>query len=733
MNENNNKSFEQILKESAKKQISIYSFSKTYPAYIILVIFLMISYFVFRSTKSNVENSRRTEFEKAIQSVDTRLNNLLQTETEILNSMRGLYDIVPQVVRDYFEIYGTVPTKTYNSIVSISYILPVNNAQKGQFIYNSQSIGYYDYQINPAGDRPFYYAVQMMVPFSNYQDKLLGFDIATIPELKTAFEKALDNNELVASDFIKFPIHKNTLTTFLFSPIYPKNAKLETLEERKQSFQGALGMEIDVKAFFEESLAGGSSLNRTVFPTDSSIIFQFFEKRNGQSNLIFSSSNAHSLSTFTPSLSSSVIFKIADKEIELKFYTVKNFGGALQQYMPYLALGISLILSLVLFGFILSVITSRGRALDLAERMTRSQRRIIENTQDIIAAMDLTGIWRSMNPASEKIFGLLPNELIGNSIFDLFTNEKEKNNFQEILNENTDETLQRIDVRMKKKDKSEIWVNWSLTISKDDGLAYVIGRDVTLEKKAEEEAELRSRQIHLASYVAQEANEAKTMFMINASHQLRNSLTGVLGYLQLLNEKFYDNEEELSNYIKLAEESSEEIFSFVSDFVDVALQGTNSEVNLDNVKFSKVIHEIQKQLEENNIKISSPDNLEHITLQISEKHLIRSLYEIISALTEGLTNQQVDFSIEINDFDGTVSLQILAPPNPFVSDLISLYKESMDDIIDILKDDKEEVIFRFAKAASKIRIMNGQVSFDTFGRDDQNLSTINLPLKRKII
>jgi PAS domain S-box-containing protein len=734
-NSNINKSFEDVLRESSRKKISIYSFKKTYPAYLILLFFIFISIFIYKTTKTNVEQEQKVQFDKAVQSVETRLNNLMQAEYEIIHSTRGLYDIVPQVVRDYFEIYNTVPVESYSSIVSISYILPVKNSVKGQFIYNSQTIGYYDYKIIPEGDRDEYFAVQMMVPFKNYDEKLLGYDIRTIPELKDAYEKARDEGKIMASDFFVFPIHQNKLTTFLFSPIYPKDAKLNTKEQREKNFQGNLGLEISVQDFFEEALRGGISSANNVFPTDSTIIFNFYELKKNTRNLIFSSKNANLLSTnFKPAFTEIKQFNIANKQIELDFYTIPNFGGTLQSSLPLIALGISLILSIVLFGFILSVITSRGRALDLAERMTRSQRRIVETTQDIIATIDFDGVWRSMNPASLKVLGAEPNDLIGKSIFDNFVNEKEINSFKSILSEGGNENTSRIDIRMKRVDNTEIWVNWSLSLSEEDGLVYTIGRDVTLEKKAEEEAKLRSQQIHLASYAAQEANEQKTLFMINASHQLRNSLTGVLGYLQLLNEKYYDNEEEMKQYLKLAEESSEEIFTFVSDFVDVALQGTNTEVNLEIVNLKHIFDEVEEQLKGNKIRLILPETNLDYNIQVSHKHLIRSLYEIISALTEGIEKEaEVNIEIEINDYEGVVIFQILTEPNPVVSELITIYKQATENIIDALKYDKDEIIFRFAKAASKIRIMNGQVTFDTFGLDDQNLSTITLPLKRQIM
>jgi signal transduction histidine kinase len=56
--------------------------------------------------------------------------------------------------------------------------------------------------------------------------------------------------------------------------------------------------------------------------------------------------------------------------------------------------------------------------------------------------------------------------------------------------------------------------------------------------------------------------------MIKLSHQLRNSLTGIIGYLQLLSNKFYETEEEMMSDLQYAEQSVGRNFHFVSDIVD---------------------------------------------------------------------------------------------------------------------------------------------------------------------
>lgn len=725
-----NKSFDQIIKESGNKGISVYTFKKTYPAYIILILLVFVSIFIYNTTKQNVQNEQQTEFKKAIQSVDTRLSNLKNTQLDILTSMRGLYDILPQVVRDYFEIYGTVPTKTYKSINSIIYVMEVKDSEKGSFVYNTQNLGYYYYKIIPEGNRSEYYPIQLKVPYNaEVEDPLLGFDLKTIPEFAEAFKNAKDTKKKTMSDFVVFDRNNNILTSFVFYPIYPEDNPF------MKGFQGALAMELDVVKFIDEALSGMSKDKSTVFASDSTIIFDISEVRtDGTKQVFYKSSNYDLLSSgYTPVLTETIVNEFAGKNFEIKFYTVPNFGGAMQAYLPYVAGGISLVLSFLLSGFILSIITSRGRALDLAERMTRSQRRIVETTQDIIAAMDLNGVWKSMNPASEKVFGYESYELINKSIYDLVAYPEDKEKLSNKILACIDEQSTKIDLMMKKARGPYIWVNWTITKSLADGLVYVIGRDITLEKMAEEESKLKARQMQLASYYARESDETKTLFMVNASHQLRNSLTGVLGYLQMLNEKLYETEDEKEMYLKMAEMSSEEIFSFVSDFVDVAIQGDLAkEISFDSVKLSKIFYDLRKNMKENITFKYDSQIVNSITLQTSETYFERSLYEVMIALSEGMDKSELQVEIERNDYEKVLTIQILSEPNPIVHEMIELYKQYSNNLVEALKYDKKEIVFKFAKAASKIRIINGSFSLETFGRNDQNLAIITLPIHRKI-
>lgn len=728
-------SYESIMKETSKKSSKM-AFNKTYPAYIILLLFIGLSLVIWDFMKDSVNNANLMEFNKAKTSVMNRLVSIGQKKIDILKSMSSLYEESPDVVRYYFELYGTLPTKTYPAIYSLSYVAKIEGANISEFIFNSLRQGYNFYNIQPSGQREIYYPVQHNVPFPKNESRL-GYDLASEPILKKYIEIARDENKFVTTPILRIRI-PDTIGFYMFAPIYKYDSLKSTITERKKNFDAVLALEIDVKKFYDYAL-GITSDNKITTPSDTTIIFDITEINDESKESVIYKSFNYNLkdSGYKPQIEEVEVFKLADREYKVKFATVPNFGGKFQSYFPIISLVGSLFLSFAFFGFVLSVITSRARAVDLAERMTRSQRRIVESSKDIIAVLDFNGNWKSMNPASQSIFGIDSNNLINQNINVLIYDDIDKNFLTKIVENVRDEETERIDIKMKSFNGEMKWLNWSLTISKTDGLIYAIGRDVTLEKLAEQEAILKSKQIQLAELFAREASESKTFFMTKLSHQLRNSLTGIIGYLQLLSMKLYENEEEQDSFINLAEQSSEEIFQFVSDIVDATIEtDKDASAHLEIFRIEKVLTKANsnfKQINKSNknVKLEPMDDTPKARVLADVKLLSDSISMLMDVLSSGMDNCLIEINATENTYEGATEIQILSASNQTVEEMIEVFKNNQTNLIGSLKQDKNDIVLGFAKVSSNIRRMGGNVSLDSLGKDG-NLVNITLPLNKQL-
>lgn len=722
-------SYESALKGASASKSILFNFGKTYPAYLLLVVTVALSFLVQNLMTDKVKDDRKAAFDKAATSVITRLDRKYEVKSQILSSMKGLFDR-SFVVKDVFELNGSIPTSTYPSLISIDFVYFTNKSKLDDFLFNAKSEGNYDIAIYPPGnDRENYYIIDYIVPFDKNKHRT-GYDIATDDISKKAIDKAILENTIVSVPFTN--IRKDTLGFYLISPVYKKGMNQDTKDDRLNNKEGALILEIEATKYFDEAIGQGIA-------SDSTIIFEISDSQAQNNKSIYKSKNYDLLkiADFVPYIKETKKVKIADREVDLIISTVPNFGGAFQNYLPLASFIGALITSFVLFGFVMSVITSRARALDLAERMTRSQRRIVDSSKDVIAVLDFEGHWKSMNPASNEIFALSPDQLIGSKIDDLFNNPDDSKQFYSLAESYKDEFTERVDLQMKEASGKLKWINWSFTISKTDRLVYAIGRDVTLEKIAEEQAKLRTKQIQLAEQFSREAAESKTYFLTQLGHQLRNSLTGIVGYLQLVSGKIYETEEELDSFVGMASESSEELFTYVSDLVDKAEQSDEmSRINIGTIDFNEVIKQTNKRIikeigRDTKINVEILNDSEHAVKMVADAHILSdAMIKVYDALSSGLSVCDLQLLAQENSYEGATEIQITSTANPLVEEMLLIYKENRNHIVDALKFDKQDIMFDLATVESNIRRMNGTMTVDSLGSDG-NVIMLTLPLTKK--
>ncbi|MFC2130084.1 CHASE domain-containing protein [Bacteroidota bacterium] len=714
-------SYESVLKTATTEKTSFLSFSKVYPAYITLLITLAVSIGLWRLVDTQLENENLTSFDKAISSVMNRFEGEYQKNDQVLTSVVGLYDELVQVVKDYFNLYASIPTKTLESLIAVIYSTRVSDKDLDLYYYNIRSQGLWEYVIIPEGIRDFYYPVQFIVPELPKERNmhLSGFDYGTVPLIKKSILNAIETNNTIATPIFNF--RKDTAGFFLISPLFKKGAPTETKEDRKKYYQGSVMLEINSNLFFEKSLGAGNQ-------SDSSIVFQCFNvESDGKKDVVFQSRNADLLKTdYEPDLTEDRILMIADKIFTIRFSTIPEFGGSFQKFGPILILIVSLLLSFLAFAFILSVINRKQSALGLAERMTRSQRRIVESSNDIIAVMDLEGSWKSMNPASTKILQYQPDELINQKIDKLFAKKYEQEKFYHILNEPTENLTQKIDVRMLNKAGEEKWISWSLSVSRIEGMVYTTGRDVTLEKIAEDQDKIRNKQVMLAEQLSREASEFKSNFITKLSLQLRNSLTGTLGYLDLITFKAYETDEEHDSYIDEATKSSKEILNFVTTSSDSwgisDAESSDKEslkimtaVNLGK-PFNEAINLFNSDYnKDGKFNIQLDNSIENNIAVVDAKHLAHTLNDALQVMTEEIDSGDIKVSAKELENKDLTQIAITVPTNKLITKMVKIFNENQDNIIDSLKSDKRDIVLRLALSASKFRMINGTLKINAQG------------------
>jgi two-component system, sporulation sensor kinase A len=146
------------------------------------------------------------------------------------------------------------------------------------------------------------------------------------------------------------------------------------------------------------------------------------------------------------------------------------------------------------------------------------------NSSDFFTVWDEKGIGVFFSNAIERVLGYKPQELVGKSYHVLFTDEDANYVKKEFVRESYNS--QTFQLQIKNFDQKYIWCECKISklIDPTNGKVYYVSsiRDVT-EKKEVEEMMIRSEKMSIAGQLA-----------AGIAHEIRNPLTSIKGFLQLL-------------------------------------------------------------------------------------------------------------------------------------------------------------------------------------------------------
>lgn len=165
-----------------------------------------------------------------------------------------------------------------------------------------------------------------------------------------------------------------------------------------------------------------------------------------------------------------------------------------------------------------------------------------------------------MNLATEKLFGIKRDEVIGHKLSEMGFLETEEsqglfNRFQEVLAHGENIHLEEYYmIRLKK------WVEGSI-YSPEAGYIAVLSADIDVKKKTE----IKLKQ---AIERSEEANRAKSEFLANMSHEIRTPLNGIVGMIDL--SALEPLSEEQKDNLRTAKGCVTSLIGIINDILDFA-------------------------------------------------------------------------------------------------------------------------------------------------------------------
>ena len=264
----------------------------------------------------------------------------------------------------------------------------------------------------------------------------------------------------------------------------------------------------------------------------------------------------------------------------------------------------------------------------MARALTESnhkERAVIENALDTICAIDKDGRFSTANPASFKLFGLEPDDLIGTRLVDAIAEEDKTKILSWLtdLRENKDlvasQSEREKEFRVRHRNGSIVDTLWSGHWSEEELSLFVVIHDMTDRKELE---------------------RAKQELVAMLTHDLRSPLTTIQGMIEMAQAGMLGQLNERGvRLTNSAERNSSRMLCLINDLLDI------EKIKSGTMAFEKEIVSLNTLFDEVRANVSDWTALNGIVIECCETNLsVLADREKISRVIFNLVSNAIKFS-----------------------------------------------------------------------------------------
>lgn len=395
---------------------------------------------LFLQTNRWEQGRARIEFEARVETLTQKLQSNLDSYLDVLRSVQNFFASSPSVSQDSFHSFVARDIANHPGIRALSWDARVPKAKVPAFIEAARRDGLSNFQLTeldpqqklvPAGPRDEYIVTRYVEPlFGN--ESALGFDVASDPIRREAFEWSRDKGEPRASKQTKFVYEKGMAPAFIiYMPIYTNGLSHDTVQERQHRLEGYVASVFQIGDVVAQSLRGGNQEGLQLRLLDDNA-------NSTQQQTLFQNSIDQ---TKPAAFQRETSVEMAGRKWSLQCSLASDYLLAHRSWQSWSVLAVGLLFNGLLGAFLLVVTGHRQRDevlvaertqelvaanamlhREIAERSVAESglrvseaklRSVTHSVGDAIVSADENGNIIFWNPGAEAIFGYRESEALG--------------------------------------------------------------------------------------------------------------------------------------------------------------------------------------------------------------------------------------------------------------------------------------------------------------------------------
>lgn len=390
-------------------------------AWLVLVAALTLTLWSWYAAQENIQQQAMQRFDRSVQRIEETLRVRMQHHAQILYGARGLVLASENVERrKWHDFVSSLNLEArYPGIQGVGLSVRVLPAERAAHTQKIRAEGFPGYAIHPEGARDQYYPIIYIEPFEGSNLRAFGYDMYAEPTRRTAMLHARDQGRPALSGKVVLVQETGADAQpgfILYLPVYRKGQPIATLEQRRATLLG-----------FVYSPYRANDLMVGLFAkTSPNIAFKIYDGQEiTPEDLIYDDDVSTARANSWPR---SRFHKVRSVELYGHWWTLAYasrpaFDADVASVAPALILLSGTLMSLLLFGFVWSLSSTRERALRLASDMTLKLRGskerfrgLLESAPDAMVIVDSSGKIILINKQAEKFFGYPRGELLGQPV-----------------------------------------------------------------------------------------------------------------------------------------------------------------------------------------------------------------------------------------------------------------------------------------------------------------------------